>query len=116
MANAADRSQVERANARAKRIRKQEQADLRAVMDTPEGRRVIWRFLERAAPFGSAFNTNAMAQSHTIGWQDAGKWWLSEIDDTCPEKYLVMVNEARRAAKQDALRDEIEATEDDDHG
>lgn len=116
MANAGDRAAVERAAVRSKRVRKQEMDDLRAVMDTPEGRRTLWRFLERAAPFSSAFNSNAMTQSHTIGWQDAGKWWLAEIDEACPEKYLVMLNEARRAAKQAALRDELEQTEDNEHG
>lgn len=80
--------------------RRNELADLRALMDTQEGRRTVWRFLERACVFGSAFNTNAMTQSHTIGWQDAGKWWLAEIEAACPEKFAVMQNEARKAAKQ----------------
>lgn len=35
---------------------------------------------------GSAFGTNAMAQSHAIGWQDAARWWLDLIRDHCPEK------------------------------
>jgi hypothetical protein len=79
--------------------RKQQLADFQALMNTHEGRRVVWRFLERAAVFGSAFNTNAMTQSHNIGWQDAGKWWLQEIEGACPEKFQVMAIEARKAAK-----------------
>lgn len=82
------------------RYRREQLADMRALMDTQEGRRTVWRFLERASVFGSAFNTNAMTQSHTIGWQDAGKWWLAEIESACPEKFAVMQNEARKAAKQ----------------
>lgn len=84
------------------RKRREQLADLRALMDTAEGRRTVWRFLERAAVFGSAFNTNAMTQSHTIGWQDAGKWWMAEIEAACPEKFAVMQNEARKAAKVEA--------------
>lgn len=80
--------------------RRDEMADLRALMDTQEGRRTVWRFLERTAVFGSAFNPNAMTQSHTIGWQDAGKWWMAEIESACPEKFAVMQNEARRAANR----------------
>lgn len=105
MANAGDKRAVETAKQRAKRIRKQEIADLREVMSSPSGRRLIWRFMERANPFGSAFNTNAMAQSHAIGWQDAAKWWLSEIDDACPEKYMQMVNEARKQRETDTLEE-----------
>lgn len=111
MANAANRKAVESARDREKRLRKQEAADLVALMGTAEGRRTVWRFLTRAQVFGSAFSTNAMQQSHTIGWQDAGKWWLAEIEAACPEKYAVMANEARRAAKEA----ELAAQSDEEH-
>jgi len=114
MANAGSRSEVERAQRREKQRRKQELADLRAVMESAEGRRLIWRFLGMSRVFESAFNTNAMAQSHSIGWQDGGRWWLKEIDEACPEKYLVMANEARRAAKQAEIDDQSSTPEEEE--
>jgi hypothetical protein len=84
----------------------------RSVMSTKAGRAVVWGFLSRAQVFGSAFNTNAMQQSHNIGWQDAGKWWLAEIEQACPEQYQVMANEARAERERLAAIEKRNETED----
>ncbi len=99
-------SRSEQADAKkAERLRqKQENEDLAAVLSTAEGRRLVWRFLEVAGPFRTCFNTNAMTMAHSTGWQDAGKWWLSEIERACPERFAQMAAEARKAAKDAAFR------------
>ncbi|MCK5236710.1 MAG: hypothetical protein KAR06_06965 [Deltaproteobacteria bacterium] len=43
--NAADPEQVKRAKLSDKDIRKQELSDLRFVMESPEGRRMMWRII-----------------------------------------------------------------------
>lgn len=102
----ADRAAQAQADKADKARDKQERADLAEALASPAVRRVLWRFLEQAGPFRSAFNTNAMAQSHSIGWQDAGKWWLAEIERACPERFTQMAAEARKAAKEAAFRAE----------
>lgn len=75
-------------------------ADLRAVMDTEEGRRVVAKFIHDMGVDSSPFSSNAMTQSHAIGRQDAGKWWLESIRAACPEKEAVMRAEFNRLQKQ----------------
>lgn len=110
---AGDRASEAEARRRAREADKQDRDDVRTLMSTVEGRRLVWRFLTHCGVFNSAFNTNAMSQSHAIGWQDAGRWWLAEIDRACPELYPVMANEARKRAKLAEDNDETEEHDDD---
>jgi len=89
-----------RAQEAEKRRLEQVRADARAVLNTEPGRRLLWEFLQSVNVDGSPFNTNAMAQSHATGLQDAGRWWLNLIRDACPEKEAQMRAEAIRAAKE----------------
>lgn len=55
------------------------------VMADQDARIVLHEFMRQCGLDGSAFNTNAMAQSHAIGRQDAARWWINEIRRICPE-------------------------------
>lgn len=61
-------------------------ADIQQIMNLPAGRRILWLFMQQTGVDASPFATNAMAQSHAIGLQDAAKWWMNLIRDHCPEK------------------------------
>lgn len=68
----------------------QEQADLKAVMATPQGQRLLWRVLSRAGIHQSTFDTNALKMAFFEGRRDMGLWLESEIAKVCPELYLEM--------------------------
>lgn len=93
------------------RARRELREAVRTVLATDPGRRVVWDFLQAVGIDGSSFNTNAMAQSHATGMQDAGRWWLNLIRDACPEREAQMRADSIRAAKE--RRNNREANEDD---
>lgn len=74
--------------------------DVRTVLATPEGRRMVWLFLQNMNVDCSAFNPNAMTQSLKIGRQEAGLWWLRVIRDSCPEREAQMRAEANTEEKR----------------
>jgi len=90
------RQERDRADAdkRAKLARETEDEDLRWLMKCRQGRRVVWRQLDRAGVFRSVFNTNAMQMAFTEGNRNGGLQLLAQINAVCPEFYQTMVSEA----------------------
>ncbi|KAF9396920.1 hypothetical protein CPC16_004253 [Podila verticillata] len=70
-----------------------EEADLKWLMSTKQGRRIIWRFLERAGVYRLSFNTNALAMAFAEGNRNEGLRLLGQIHTLCPEFYVAMVKE-----------------------
>lgn len=104
----------EHRHSKLQKLRRQTEIDdIRAVMSTEQGRRLIARILNEGNPFDSPFNTNAMTMSYNVGRQDGAKWIIAEIDNACPEKYVVMMVEARKLKKRFAREDNDEDTQDD---
>ncbi|HEX2919504.1 MAG TPA: hypothetical protein VHN81_13380 [Edaphobacter sp.] len=78
-----------------KRIAKdQEDKDLKWLMASPKGRRIMWRLLEEAGVFRISFSTNAMRMAFAEGNGNYGNKLLNSIHELCPELYPVMVQEA----------------------
>lgn len=76
--NAADKNQVRNAKVKSELARDKELNDMRSILNTPEGRRVLWRFLERLGVFKS--NWRPSAEIHYLsGQQDAGRMIMAEI-------------------------------------
>lgn len=71
-----------------------EEADLKWMMGSKRGRRVIWRLLDQSGVFRLSFNTNAMQMAFAEGNRNFGNRTLSMIHSTCPELYQVMLKEA----------------------
>src|SRR5262245_39145319 len=87
---------------------KQFKQDFRELMKMEPMRRLLNQILRGMAVDGSPFNTNAMAQSHAIGMQDAAKWWLNNVRDLCPEQEVRMRNESALADREAAkLQQEV---------
>lgn len=104
------RRQHDREAAREAKLRDaQQQADVQQVMKLPAMRRILHTFLNDVGVDGSPFATNAMAQSHAIGLQDAGKWWLNLIRTYCPEKEAIIRAEGQKIPPAEP------GTEDDEH-
>jgi hypothetical protein len=92
-----DIRQQERAQAdRATRTRLQndsEESDLKWLMGSKRGRRIVWRLLDQAGTFRLSFNTNAMSMAFNEGNRNFGNRTLALIHSQCPELYPVMVRE-----------------------
>ena len=67
--------------------------DLRSVMDTPSGRRVMWRLLEQTSVYRSTFNTNALAMAYAEGGRQVGLAVLQSIIDATPHRFFDMQTE-----------------------
>ena len=71
-----------------------EAEDMRWLMGTKRGRRIVWRSLERAGVFRSSFNTNAMSMAFAEGMRNEGLRTVGLLNAACPDLYLTMVREA----------------------
>jgi hypothetical protein len=84
----------EDADLRSRLSRDTEESDLKWLMRQRQGRRIVWRLLERAGVFRLSFNTNAMAMAFAEGNRNEGLRLLNQIQTICPELYTTMVKEA----------------------
>lgn len=78
---------------RDKMARETEEADLKWLMGSRRGRRVVWRLLDQSGVFRLSFNTNAMSMAFAEGNRNFGNRTLAMIHSLCPELYPAMVKE-----------------------
>jgi hypothetical protein len=76
--NASDEQQVSAASKKVKFTREQELLDIKAVMNTFEGQRFIWRILSKCKAFGSVWEASAKIH-YNSGMQDIGHFLMAEI-------------------------------------
>jgi len=81
--------------------RQNEEADIKWLMSSKRGRRLVWRLLEQAGVFRSSFNTNAMAMSFSEGNRNYGLQILNLIHTLCPELYPTMIKEQKNVRNAD---------------
>lgn len=92
--NAADEEQVREAAKKVKFGRDRELSDLRAVLRTMEGRRLLWRLLGHCRVNGSVWEPSAKIH-YNSGQQDVGHFVMSEIVEAGEEFLFQMMREAR---------------------
>lgn len=93
-----DRAAAE-AERRDKLARETEEGDIKWLMASKRGRRIMWRLLDRAGVFRLSFNTNAMAMAFAEGNRNEGLRLLAQIHALCPELYTTMVKENANDAR-----------------
>ena len=79
--------------ARKRLIREGEIADVKWLMSSRRGRRVMWRLLDLSGPFRLSFDTNALKMAFAEGNRNLGNQLFNEVMILCPEMYAVMVKE-----------------------
>lgn len=72
-----------------------EEADIKWLMGSRRGRRILWTLLDRCGTFGDPFSTNAMLMANQAGQQRVGRVYFAMIQALAPELYPTMVNEAK---------------------
>ena len=73
--------------------RQEEESDIKWLMSSKRGRRIVWRQLDQAGVFRSSFNTNAMSMAFAEGGRNQGLRLLASVHALCPEHYPAMMKE-----------------------
>jgi hypothetical protein len=68
---------------------------MRQVMSSVEGRRFVWRLLERAGVFRTSFTGNSTTFFNE-GMRNMGLMVLGDVHEACAESYIVMMNESKQ--------------------
>jgi len=71
-----------------------EASDIRWLMESAQGRRIVWRMLNRTGVFRSSFSSDALAMSFAEGNRNIGLQLLAQVHELCPDLYPEMVREA----------------------
>jgi hypothetical protein len=80
-----------------------EEADVKWLMSSKRGRRIVWRLLEQAGVFRSTFNPTAMQMAFNEGYRNFGNRMLGLVHQNCSELYPQMLKEQAHG-KPDADR------------
>jgi hypothetical protein len=97
--NAADEENVKTRKRKEESVRDRELHDLRTLMGTVEGRRFIWRLLDRAGVFRTSFTGNSTTFFNE-GMRNIGLIVLADITEACSDNYLLMMKEAKATDNQ----------------
>ena len=79
---------------REKLAQQSEVEDVKWLMASKRGRRILWRVLDRAGVYRLSFNTNSMTMAFAEGARNEGLRLLATIHGACPDLYPTMVKEA----------------------
>ena len=92
-------------------LRVKDLQDIKSMMETAQGRRVIWRVLESGRVFCSTFSTEPLQMAFMEGQRNAGLALLSDVMEIAPKKFQVMMLEAkeRRDLMSEMMEKEREA-------
>ncbi len=99
--NASEEAHVRAGRRKAKLERDQHLADVRLVMDTIGGRRVVWGLLEAAKIFHPTFAQDPYLTAWQEGGRNLGLRILSDVMEACPDLYLKAQAEANQQQEQD---------------
>lgn len=93
--NAADEKQVKEANRKILSARRSELNEVRALLATAEGRKFLWRLLERCGVYKSSYDQSGSRVYFNEGRREVGLWVLAEIIEAEPEAYVSLMKEAK---------------------
>ena len=92
--NAADPEQVNKASQKVESKQDREKNDIRSVMNEVRGRRFFWKYLSFCGIYKTSF-----AGQHEIfyneGMRNVGLKLLADVNEACPDAYLLMLKENR---------------------
>lgn len=78
---------------KAHEIRRQEVGDLKWLMANVQGRRIVWRLLDRAGVYRSSFNHSGSLMAFAEGRRDMGLFLLAEVGEASPGGLLKLMGE-----------------------
>jgi hypothetical protein len=93
--NAADPKVVEKARLKEAFNDRHFLTDLRALLELPAGRRILWWILETAGIYRSSFTGNSTTFFNE-GQRQVGLQLLGKIHDAKPEAMILMMQESKK--------------------
>jgi len=91
--NAADETQVKAATQKQKTDEQRLQDDFLMVLDSEQGRRILWHIMEHCNPLDMRWRPDSETQYHN-GKKSVAAWLTKEITSASPRAYLLMQKEA----------------------
>jgi hypothetical protein len=88
-----DPEMIKKAEQKDRDERKQELNDLRTVLGTISGRRLMWRILIKCNTFATIFNKDISLMSYLAGKQDLGHFLMQEISESDNNLMLKLMRE-----------------------
>jgi hypothetical protein len=89
----AEEAHREAAKDRVKFAAQLEAEDIKWLMSSKKGRRIMRRLLDRAGVWQLSFNTNALTMAFAEGRRNEGLALLARITEHCPARYTEMLTE-----------------------
>ena len=78
---------------RSRVARETEAADLKWLMSSKRGRRIVWRLLSQSGVFQPVFHPTAMVMAFQEGKRNYGLQMLAEVNKHCSDLYPTMTKE-----------------------
>lgn len=75
-------------------LEQREKDDIKFVMDSEQGRRVVWALLEKGQVFGTCFNVDPNITAFNEGQRNLALVLFQRVMTHCPDQYLKMAAEA----------------------
>ncbi|EPO7687281.1 MULTISPECIES: hypothetical protein [Klebsiella pneumoniae complex] len=75
-------------------LEQREKDDIKFVMDSEQGRRVVWGLLEKGQVFGTCFNVDPHITAFNEGQRNLALVLFQRVMMHCPDQYLKMAAEA----------------------
>ena len=75
-------------------LEQREKDDIKFVMDSEQGRRVVWSLLEKGQVFGVCFNVDPHITAFNEGQRNLALVLFQRVMTHCPDQYLKMAAEA----------------------
>jgi hypothetical protein len=85
----------EEAKKKADLAEKQAADDIKWLMTSKRGRRIVFRILRRAGVWQSSFNTNALQMAFNEGRRSEGTSFAVLVEFATPEHYNLMIQESK---------------------
>jgi hypothetical protein len=93
--NAGDPADVRDRETAARRERNKQLDDLRDVLATQAGRRVMWRLLDHCGVFRSTFTGHGGRDAFNEGARNVGLFILTELTDADADVFATMLKESK---------------------
>lgn len=92
------RAEAQKVLALAEQEQQRERSDIKWLMSTQGGRRIMWGLLGKAGVFKSSFTGNSTTFFNE-GQRNLGLMYLNLINEVCPDQYVAMAKEAAEQGK-----------------
>jgi hypothetical protein len=99
--NASNAQDVAQSLQKDKLRRETEIDDLKKIIDTPHGRRTVWRILEHTGMYRTSFTGNSTTFFNE-GQRNIGLWLVDEVLSADSNQYLAMIKENNKHGDQNA--------------